>query len=268
MRIRAVAVVGALALYRLLYMMIILYTDRVNDVDNDHHSNINNPHHNGNSNDDASTQRVNDYASISSMISSSFQSLDGDSTAAVTALQLVNELMLKHCSQDAFQRYMMLSNRITGMRGEACSIDNHHHHHSMTSDDDESTLLKCTSSHVHARGYYLELPEMLKILCELSYEVLLIISDGDETNASMHRASMGGTSDETTSSTMDSSSSSNSNSESQRVIDWSLIDLESTSEHLISLINSSLDLLLVMVSPVYISIVEEMSLDFYLFCGM
>jgi hypothetical protein len=142
------------------------------------------------------------------------------------------------------------------MQGEeACSMSVGHNRHSIASDD-ESVLLKCTSSsHAHTRGYYQELPEILKILCELSYEVLLIISDSDGTNESTLRAGTERSSYETTSSTMGNSSS-----------NWSM-DLVSTSEHLISLINSSLDLLLVMVSPMYISIVEVMSLDFYLFCG-
>lgn len=272
-RIRAVTLVGALALYRLLYIMI--HTDReyVGD-DHRHNSNINNPHLNDNINDDARinderTRRVNDYAAISSVISSSFQSFDYNSTAA--ALKLVIELMLRHCSHDAFQHYMMMmlsSNRMTSMQGEACSMNNNHHHSTASYSDDESTLrLKCASSHAHARAYYQELPEILKILCELSYEVLIIIDDddGDRTHASMFRAGMGRSTDEMISSTIDSSSSS-SNGEYQRGVDWS-IDIMSTSEHLISVINSSLDLLLVMVSPVYISIVEEMSLDFYLFCG-
>ena len=274
-RIRAVTLVGALALYRLLYIMI--HTDReyVGD-DHRHNSNINNPHHNDNINDDARsnderTRRVNDYAAISSVISSSFQSFDYNSTAA--ALKLVSELMLRHCSHDAFQHYLMMmlsSNRMTSMQGEACSMNNNHHHSTASYSDDESTLLlKCASSHAHARAYYQELPEILKILCELSYEVLIIIDDddGDRTHASMFRAGMGRSTDEMISSTIDSSSSSSSSGEYQRGVDWS-IDIMSTSEHLISVINSSLDLLLVMVSPVYISIVEEMSLDFYLFCGM
>jgi hypothetical protein len=269
-RIRAVALVGALSLYRLLYMMI--HTDREN-VGDDRHSNINNHYHNDDINVDArsndeSTQRFHDYAAISSVISSLFQSFDGDSTAA--ALQLINELMLRHCSHDAFQHFMniLLSSRITSMQGEACSMSMSHNHHSAASDD-ESILLKraSSSSHAHTRGYYQELPEILKILCELSYEVLLIISDGDGTNASVtFRAGIEGSSYETTSSTMGNSSSNSSYGEFQRGVNWSM-DLVSTSEHLISVINSSLDLLLVMVSPVYISIVEEMSLDFYLFCG-
>ena len=268
-RIRAVALVGALSLYRLLYMMI--HTDREN-VGDDRHSNINNHYHNDYINVDArsndeSTQRFHDFAAISSVISSLFQSFDGDSTAA--ALQLVNELMLRHCSHDAFQHFMnmLLSSRITSMQGEACSMSIGHNHHS-TASDDESTLLKCaSSSHAHTRAYYQELPEILKILCELSYEVLLIISDGDGTKASVtFRAGIERSSYETTSSTMGNSSSSSINGEFQRGVNWSM-DLVSTSEHLISLINSSLDLLLVMVSPLYISIVEEMSLDFYLFCG-
>ena len=150
---------------------------------------------------------------------------------------------------------------------EACSMSMGHNRHSIASDD-ESVLLKCaSSSHAHTRGYYQELPEILKILCELSYEVLLIICDGDGINASVtSRAGIEGSSYETTSSTMGNSSSNISYGEFQRGVNWSM-DLVSTSEHLISVINSSLDLLLVMVSPVYISIVEEMSLDFYLFCG-
>lgn len=269
-RIRAVALVGALSLYRLLYMMI--HTDREN-VGDDRHSIINNHYHNDDINVDArsndeSTQRFHDYAAISSVISSLFQSFDGDSTAA--ALQLVNELILRHCSHDAFQHFMnmLLSSRITSMQGEAYSMSMGHNHHSAASDD-ESILLKCasSSSHAHTRGYYQELPEILKILCELSYEVLLIISDGDGTNASVTlRADIEGSSYETTSSTMGNSSSNSSYGEFQRGVNWSM-DLVSTSEHLISVINSSLDLLLVMVSPVYISIVEAMSLDFYLFCG-
>ena len=270
-RIRSVVLVSALSLHRLLYLLI----DKpvVVDVANDnadgqyhfnyHDHNYHNRHANSGTNDDVNDQGLNDSATIISSIITTLSSISHHSID--DSLQLVHEIMYRH--KDAFQQYITSS----FPRGiSACGMMTHQSN-GYSDSDKESTPSECmASTHATSYLYYHELPEMMKILCELSYEVILIIV-GDRvspTVASMDRDdAMTHPNDDIQEDVAVANHSNHRVDLDGRHHHHHHHDLQSTSEHLIAMVDSSLDLLHLMVSSVYLPIVREMSIDFYLFCG-